>query len=76
MALSYKYSGVKRDGTHEVIAVDFNSKNRAFISASASATQLRCHSNPKQYIRLEVQEDTGEPIDEYKNHEWLRCVIE
>ncbi|MBT6047305.1 hypothetical protein HN803_07415 [candidate division WWE3 bacterium] len=76
MILSYRYSGVKKDGTHEVIADNFKSKGIAFINASQSATHLRCNSNPRRYIRLEIQDDSGEPVDDYKDHAWLKCNTE
>jgi len=73
MSLKYKYSGVTEDGNTQVIADGFNSKGRAFVSAMKSATHLRCHMNPKKFIRLEIQDDQGQPLDEYSNHDWLKC---
>jgi hypothetical protein len=76
MTLSYKYSGVKEDGSSEVLAEMFDSKGTAFVSAMKSATQLRCRSNPKKFIRLEIQDDEGHVIDEYMDHDWLKCGTE
>ena len=76
MILSYRYSGVKEDGTHEIIAGNFVSGCHAFTSAAKSATKLRCRSNPRKYIRLEVEDNKGQPVDQYMDHAWLKCNIE
>jgi len=76
MSLYYKYFGVKEDGTFEIIADGFSSKGIAFVSASNSATRLRCHTNPKKFIRLEIQGDDGEVVSEYTDHKWLDCNTE
>jgi len=76
MTLHYRYSGVKEDGTHEIIADNFLSDNHAFIFAAKSADKLRCHSNPKHYIRLEIEDYSGQPIDKYIDHVWLKCGTE
>jgi len=76
MILSYRYSGVKEDGTHEIIAGNFTSGGHAFTSAAKSATKLRCRSNPRHYIRLEIEDHKGQPIDKYVDHIWLKCNTE
>jgi len=73
MSLSYRYSGVKEDGTHEIIDRDFTSGGHAFTHASVSANRLRCFSNPRCYVRLEIEDNKGQPIDKYVDHEWLKC---
>ena len=76
MSLKYKYSGITEDGSTQVIADGFDSKGRAFVSATRSAINLRCHINPRKFIRLEIQDDQGQPLDEYRNHDWLKCNTE
>jgi len=73
MSLHYKYSGVTENGHTQVLAAEFDSKGKALVSAMRSATHLRCHSNPSKFIRLEIYDDKGLPVDEYKDLDCLKC---
>jgi hypothetical protein len=73
MSLKYKYFGVTEDGSTQVIADGFDSKGNALVSAIRSATHLRCHSNPRHYIRLEIQDYHGCLVEEYKDYDSLKC---
>ncbi len=76
MSLKFKYSGVKEDGTLKPLGEGFDSKGKAFVSASSSATNLRCFSNPSHFVRIVIQDDSGNVLEEYKDHKWLKCDIE
>jgi len=73
MILKYKYSGITEDGTEQVIADGFDSKGKALVSAMKSATHLRCYGNPRHFVRIEIEDDNGKPLDEYKHYDWLKC---
>jgi len=73
MSLHFKYYGVTGDGSTQVLAVGFDSKGKALVSAMKSATYLRCHINPRKFVRLEIYDEKGQEVEEYKNSDLLKC---
>ena len=76
MSLKFRYSGIKEDGSSKILKEGFRSKGMAFVSASKSALYLRCHSNPNRFIRIEIQDIDGNILDDYRDHDWLKCSTE
>jgi len=70
--MKYQYVGITEDSTATVIFSGVRDKGFIFVLAARTAVKLRCNTNPKKFVRVEIQDYEGKILPEYENHELLK----